>query len=173
MRLRYLFALLLLAPAAMASPASADTGWATTMSGANVVPPNASTATGTGTFVLNDAQTSFHFHVQYSGLLSNRTLAHIHNAAVGVNGSVKRTFAGPNGEVPGPGGTSDTFDGDWTTTQTVEALTAAQVTELFAGRWYVNIHSVNLPGGEIRGQIVPDVTPTSSSTWGRLKQLYH
>ncbi len=63
---------------------------------------------------------------------------------------------GANGEVPEPGATSDTFDGNWTTIQSVEALTAAQVAELFAGRWYVNIHSVNLrrdpraSGGHVR-----------------------
>jgi hypothetical protein len=172
MRLRYLSALALLALVVPAVPASADTGWATILSGTNEVPANASSGTGTGTFVLNNDQTDFHFHVQYSGLLFNRTLAHIHNAAAGANGSVKRTMAGPGGEVVGPGGTFDTFDGVWTTTQPTEALTAALVGELFAGRLYVNIHSTNWPAGEIRGQIVADVTPTRSYTWGRIKQLY-
>lgn len=173
MRLRYLFALAPLALAVAALPASADTGWSTVLSGTNEVPVNASAGTGSGTFVLNDAQTSFHFHITYSGLSANRTAAHIHNAAAGVNGSVKRTIAGPGGEYPGAGGTSDTFDGDWTTTQSSEALTATQVAQLLAGKWYVNIHTDNFPAGEIRGQIAPDVaTPTRSTTWGRIKQLY-
>src|SRR5260221_13479380 len=32
-------------------------------------------------------------------------------------------------------------------------LTAAQITDLLAGKYYVNVHTVKNPGGEIRGQI--------------------
>ncbi len=32
-------------------------------------------------------------------------------------------------------------------------LTAAQVADLTAGRWYVNLHTAKNPGGEIRGQV--------------------
>jgi hypothetical protein len=33
-------------------------------------------------------------------------------------------------------------------------VTAAQVTQLKAGQYYVNVHSTTFPGGEIRGQLV-------------------
>jgi hypothetical protein len=32
-------------------------------------------------------------------------------------------------------------------------LTAAQVADLKAGKWYVNVHTAANPGGEIRGQV--------------------
>lgn len=38
------------------------------------------------------------------------------------------------------------------------AITPAQVAQLKAGLYYVNIHSTTFPGGEVRGQIV-DTTP--------------
>jgi hypothetical protein len=31
--------------------------------------------------------------------------------------------------------------------------------DLFRGFWYVNIHTENNPGGEIRGQLIPQVAP--------------
>ena len=33
------------------------------------------------------------------------------------------------------------------------ALTADQVKDLLAGKYYVNVHTAKNPGGEIRGQI--------------------
>jgi hypothetical protein len=30
---------------------------------------------------------------------------------------------------------------------------------LFQGLWYVNIHTANNPGGEIRGQVIPQLAP--------------
>jgi hypothetical protein len=45
-------------------------------------------------------------------------------------------------------GTSGTLTGTLT-------LDAAQLTALLEGRTYVNIHTANNPGGEIRGQILP------------------
>jgi hypothetical protein len=36
-------------------------------------------------------------------------------------------------------------------------LTEEQRRALFRGLWYVNIHTANNPGGEIRGQVIPQV----------------
>ena len=33
------------------------------------------------------------------------------------------------------------------------ALTDAQIADLEAGKWYVNVHTAANPGGEIRGQV--------------------
>ena len=38
-------------------------------------------------------------------------------------------------------------------------LTEDQRRALFQGLWYVNIHTANNPGGEIRGQVIPQVAP--------------
>jgi hypothetical protein len=34
-------------------------------------------------------------------------------------------------------------------------LTDQQVTDLMAGQWYFNVHTVQNPSGEIRGQVLP------------------
>jgi hypothetical protein len=34
-----------------------------------------------------------------------------------------------------------------------KVLTDAQITDLEAGKWYVNVHTAANPGGEIRGQV--------------------
>ena len=158
MRSRYTLSLLalLLVP----SSAHSAQGFSATLSGAAEVPPNASTGSGTAVVVLNNAQTQFSYTVTYTGLVAGVTASHIHKAPIGVNGSVIFGFSPPLGT------TSGTFSG------TVNP-TAAQVADLLAGLYYVNIHSTTYPGGEIRGQLAGDVTPSQRGTWGRIKALYH
>lgn len=43
----------------------------------------------------------------------------------------------------------------WTSTDDERPLTRADVDSLFAGAYYVNLHTSKYPGGEIRGQIIP------------------
>jgi RNase P/RNase MRP subunit p29 len=114
-----------------------STCFAATLSGAQEVPANSSTATGVGTFVLMADQTLLGYHITFSGLSSVETVQHIHRGAVGVNGPVVFNLSPgspKNGALP---------------------LTAEQLNELYAGLYYVNIHSTTYPGGELRGQIVP------------------
>jgi hypothetical protein len=33
-------------------------------------------------------------------------------------------------------------------------LSEAQAADLLGGKWYVNIHTANNPGGEVRGQML-------------------
>src|SRR5262249_12986653 len=129
------------------------------------VPTNSSTALGAGTFVLNDAHTELTIHITFSGLTSNQIAAHLHDALPGVNGPIKFNLAAG-------GTTSATSDLVWTSTDATQPLTAALVSDLLAGKMYVNIHSENFGPGEIRGQLVSDATPNRLSTWGRIKNLY-
>ena len=158
MRSRYTLALLamLLAP----STALSATGFSANLTGAAEVPANGSGGSGTAVVVLNDAQTQFTYSVTYTGLSAGVTASHIHKAPIGVNGSVIFGFAPPLGT------TSGAFNG-------VVNPTAAQVADLFAGLYYVNIHTTAFPGGEIRGQLAGDATPSQRGTWGRIKALYH
>ena len=120
-----------------------------------------STATGSGTFVLNQAQTELTYNITYSGLQGTVTAAHFHNAPAGAGGGVVRGFS----PITSP------IVGIWKNTD-AQPLTAAMVTELLNGRIYVNIHSTLCTGGEIRGQVLPDITPTRPATWGRIKTIY-
>ena len=158
MRSRYTLALLalLLVP----SSAYSAQGFSATLSGAAEVPAVATSGSGTAVVVLNNTQTQFTYSVTYTGLSSGVTASHIHRAAVGVNGGVIFGFAPPLGT------TSGSFNG-------VVNPTAAQVADLLAGLYYVNIHTTNFPGGEIRGQLNGDATPAQRGTWGRIKATYH
>jgi hypothetical protein len=136
----------------LTGPASAQ-NYSATLEGSQEVPPNASSASGTGLFTLDGANL-LHYNIVFSGTASE-TGAHIHGAApVGVNAGI--VFALPLGN-PKIG--------------FVGPLTAAQVADLNAGLYYVNIHSTAFPGGEIRGQILATV-PAEESSWGAIKELY-
>lgn len=127
-----------------AGTASAQTTFQAFLSGLGEVPPNASPATGFGTVVLNAVQTQITVNENWSGLSATASASHIHNAPPGVNGAVIFTFAGV------PAATAGAIP------QQTFAITAAQVAQLFAGNMYMNIHNSAFPGGEIRGQLVPE-----------------
>ena len=107
---------------------------------AQEVPPVASTATGYARIVVNEGTGALTFTVVFNGLSSNQTASHIHApAAIGANVGVAINF----GAV---GGTSGTISGSTT-------ITPTQLGQLRQGLGYVNVHSVNFTGGEIRGQL--------------------
>jgi hypothetical protein len=129
--------------ALLGSTAQAQTHFVANLTGAQEVPPNASTATGFGRVTLNAAQTQITASVYYTGLGSNVTVGHIHGpGAAGANGPVLFNLAPATGVTAGSV-VAATF-----------TITPAQVADLAAGLHYFNIHTSGFPGGEIRGQLV-------------------
>ncbi len=117
------------------------------LNGAQEVPVNASTAKGFGRVTLNEAETSITVSVSYGSaaapLSSNVISGHIHGpAAPGVNAPVLFDLAPAGGAAFG------------SVSNVTFSITPAQVANLKAGLFYFNIHTVNFPGGEIRGQIL-------------------
>lgn len=153
-----------------AASAFAQTTYTCTLSGAAEVPANGSLGTGSATVVLNAAQTQLSITVNFAGIGSAYTASHIHGpAAPGVNAAVRWGFVGvPAGWVFGPGNTSGTL----TNFLVTSGITAADVANLNNGLMYVNVHSQNLPGGEIRGQLIPTTVGVQPSTWAQVKALY-
>jgi hypothetical protein len=118
-------------------------------------PPVNSPGRGRCVLTLDTAETQITLSCTYAGLGSNASAAHIHtNGPVGVNGPVLFNLTGASG-------TSGTL------TLAPTAVTPAQVADLRAKRWYVNIHTTNFPDGEIRGQIKIATTPSDSDGDGR------
>jgi len=114
-----------------------------TLNGANEVPPNPSTATGTAYLVLNRPENTISYEVITSGLVGGNA-AHIHTAPTGMNGPVTIPLNGtPPANLTRWCGISP-------------PLTAGQLNDLISGNLYVNVHTNALPGGEIRGQIGRD-----------------
>ena len=108
-----------------------------TLSGAAEMPANASTATGTGSLVVDPATRAASGSITLTGMTA--TAAHIHVAAVGVNGPVIVPLINTSANVWSvPSGT---------------LLTVAQLLAYKQGNLYYNAHSVAFTGGEIRGQI--------------------
>ncbi len=168
MRLRHSF-LAIACTLAFAAAAQAQTTYVGVLTGGTEVPAVATAATGNATVVLNAAQTQLSVTVQFQNLTSTYTASHIHGPApAGTNAAVKWGFVGlPAGWVFGAGSLSGTL-----TNFLVTGITAADVTNLNAGNFYVNIHSTTFPGGELRAQLGSAPVPTSKSTWARVKSIY-
>jgi hypothetical protein len=110
------------------------------LNGAQEVPPVATTATGYARILLNEGAGTISWTVVFNGMTSAQNNAHIHApAAIGATAGVAINF----GVV---GGTSGTISGN-------SAITPTQISQLRAGLGYVNVHSVNFPAGELRGQL--------------------
>jgi aldose sugar dehydrogenase len=115
-----------------------------TLTGAQEVPPTNSTATGTATVLLSPDEKSARVSLNFSGLSSAQTAAHIHGpAAPGVSAPV--LFPLPNGNL----------------TDVLISLTPADVTNLKNGQLYINVHSANFVNGEIRGQLQTSASASS------------
>lgn len=128
---------------------------------------------GTAKFQFNDAQTAMTFTAtvnniditrsQTSDGNDNLAAAHIHAGAAvapGVNGPVVWGFFGapfndnnPNDQVFAPlaVGVGGNFSGKWDAPEGNGTTLAAQLANLRAGRAYINFHTTQFPGGEIRG----------------------
>jgi hypothetical protein len=109
-----------------------------TLNGASEVPPNTTGGTGSATATLDTATKVFTYNATYSGLTGPATAAHFHGPAEpGMN-------AGPVVPIPNP---ASPISGTAT-------LTDPQIADLRAGKWYLNVHTMAHPPGEIRGQVV-------------------
>ena len=121
------------------TPAASNTAvLGATLSSAAEVPPNASSATGKVDATFDKGTSVLRWTLSYSGLTGPASAAHFHGPALpGANAGVAVPFTSA----------ASPSDGQAT-------LTPAQVADLMAGKWYVNVHTAANPGGEIRGQLM-------------------
>src|SRR6201997_4789256 len=135
---RTMYATLAFAAAvAFAGPAFAEK-FKATLDGKSEVPPNASAGTGTAEIDYDPATKKLSWKVTYSGLSAPATAAHFHGPAeAGKNAGVAVAI---------PGIATSPTEGSAT-------LTDAQAADLTSGKYYVNVHTAQNPGGEIRGQV--------------------
>lgn len=141
-----LLATLGFALALAATPASAVTILLTaSLDGAQEVPPVATPGTGTASISYDTVSNLLSWTGSFSGLVGTTSAAHFHGAAApGVSAGVRLGITIPLGVTAGSFGPSSA-----TISEAFEA-------ELLAGLWYLNIHTSFRPGGEIRGQVVPE-----------------
>jgi hypothetical protein len=141
-----------------------------TLSGANEVPPVASPGTGSAIVTFDFNANTMRVQVTFSGLTSGDTASHIHCCAPpGVNAGVATTLPTFTGFPSGVTfGTYDhTFDMSQGSSYNPAFVTAhggtatsaelALYDGMLAGDSYLNIHTTNFGGGEIRGFLVAQI----------------
>jgi hypothetical protein len=179
------FALVSLVVLGLASPAgAAPILFSANLSGANESPPNASPGIGTALVSFDLAADTMRVQVTFSGLTAGDTAAHIHcctaSPFTGTAGvaTVTPTFTGFPGGVTS--GTYDhTFDmllassyngafiaGAFDPTHDAAGAEQALFDAMMAGETYLNIHTSNVPTGEIRGFLVRVPEPVTLSLFG-------
>src|SRR4051794_32619931 len=131
---------------------------------------------GTATFVINDAFTAMTFtatvfNIDFTGtqtadLNDNLVAAHIHAATLilpGTNAPVVWGFFGnpfndntPNDVVTTPfaTGVGGTISGKWDLPEGNNTTLSAQLPNILSGNSYINFHTTQFTGGEIRGTLV-------------------
>lgn len=120
------------------SMAMNGTSFRASLTGAAEVPANSTPGTGTLMATLDKSTMMLKYKLTYSGLTGPATMAHFHGPAMpGTNAGVVVPLPAPASPIEGSA-----------------TLTAAQVADLMAGKWYVNVHTAQNPGGEIRGQVM-------------------
>jgi hypothetical protein len=112
--------------------------------GIQETPPVVTTGSGAATMTLDDVTNQFIMTGTFANLIGTTTAAHVHGpAAPGVPAGILFgiTFD------PGVSSGNISFNG---------LITPAQTSTILSGNSYINIHTTFRPGGEIRGQIVPE-----------------
>jgi CHRD domain len=123
-----------------ATPVFADTvSYKAELKASAEVPPNDSKGNGTLDAAYDTTSKKLIWTITYAGSTGPATAAHFHGPAA----------AGSNAPpvVPLSGTLTSPIKGDAT-------LTEAQLADLQAGRWYLNIHTADHKDGELRGQVM-------------------
>lgn len=125
------------------------------LTGAQEVPPNSSPHSATGNFTLDGS--FLQWTVALDSSFFDDTGGFVHGPASPGSTAPVLFDLGTRFVFNPPGGNVVYFGN--------RTLNAAEINDLFAALWYVNITTEAYPGGEIRGQIVPVPEP---STWALL-----
>jgi hypothetical protein len=156
MKFRLFVLLLILFSLAVAGSVAAQPETFTAhLSGGEEVPDNNSKATGQAVFKLRDD--GLHYKVIVANI-QNVTMAHIHVAPAGENGPIVAWLypGGPPAQLI-PGRSSGILAEGVITDNDVVGIFSGDLEALLeamrAGNTYVNVHTSQFPGGEVRGQI--------------------
>jgi hypothetical protein len=149
---------LILALAVIGTASAAEFDFRARLSGSQEVPPNNSIAQGQASFTLSDDNTLLFYKLTVRDI-ANVTQAHIHVGPPGMNGPVV-LFLYPSAPPPVliPGPFTGVLGRGVARAEDLLGPMAGQplsvlVDAIESGGAYVNVHTTQLPAGEIRGQI--------------------
>lgn len=184
---RSLIAAAIFTAGAVSTAHATVTAFVANLDGASESPPNLSPGTGLAQVELDAAAHTLHLYVSFEGLVGATTAAHIHAATVvpgeGAAGVATTTPTFPGFPVGVTSGTYEitldltdptSFNASFITahggtTAGAEAFLSASIAN---GTAYLNIHTVQFGGGEIRGFFTEGGVPTAETTWGGVKSLF-
>jgi len=147
-----------------------------TLSGSEEVPSVSTSASGTATFELNEAQTQLTISASLSGLdldglqtsgdsNDDVTGAHIHRGVLGENGPIIFGMINPDDDLNGDlvvDPVAGTIVSAWDSDEGNVTTLTAELTNLLNNGLYLNVHSSQQPSGEIRGQILCQAIPSAT-----------
>jgi hypothetical protein len=123
----------------------------TTLSGSNEVPARSTAANGSSQLIIDGDRV--HYAIEVDDIRSVFA-AHIHTAASGVNGPVRVTFFNvPQTSTFSTNDKTILAEGTFTSADVAGISFADLLAAIRAGTTYVNVHTTQFPGGEIRGQL--------------------
>lgn len=132
------------------------------LTGGQEVPPNGSQAVGSVSMSYNDATNMFNIAVLVEGIARSDLIAsHIHQGPPGVNGPVIFSLGDGSQYTETPNGLMRILENAGPLPESNEEF-------LLSNRNYVNVHTNQYPGGEIRGQliVVPEPATMAVVTMG-------
>ena len=113
----------------------------TALSGANEVPPGDPDGTGFARIWLNQGRGQVCWSIHVEDITLPALAAHIHFAPVGVNGPIVVTLSAPDAL------------GDAAGCATGVDRALIKAIRQHPRQYYVNVHTVDYPGGAVRGQL--------------------
>lgn len=119
---------------------SSDLFWSVKLTGGNEVPPVTTNAVGIASLIIDEDRSTAVFNASFNGLSGPITGAHIHQGNAEENGDV--VFNLSDGIV----GNRIQFD--------IVDISEEQFSALLSGAYYINVHTDENPGGEVRAQMI-------------------
>lgn len=127
----------------------------TSLKGRNEVPPVPSDAAGHVSIKINKDETEIHYKITAANI-ENVRASHFHIAPAGSNGGVV-AFLYSNSDQPSGPQNGVLVEGIITADNLINSMLGQPLSNLIdeirAGNVYVNVHTSQYPGGEIRGQL--------------------
>lgn len=125
------------------------------LTGAQEVPMVDTVSNATATLEIDDALPAFKITLDAS-MVDGANAAHVHAGSIGIVGDVAYPLVASD---------------DSTFSLMATDLTQGSLNELLSGQWYLNVHTPAHPGGEVRGQIVPDTSAVVTFSLSGLQEI--
>ena len=132
-------------------------GYQSILIGLSQVPPVASIGRGLASYLVARDSGTVYYSLEVLDVSSPITMAHIHLGQAGQNGDVVANLCGA-GSTPACASSGVIVTGTITTSSLVGPLAGHSLGDLIvamtSGGTYTNVHTMNFPNGEIRGQVL-------------------